>query len=59
MILEIEIERAMNRYFKEHNKQQNGKWHFLLSEDIRSHAGGSQVMRRLQAESSKLSFMNK
>ena len=36
--------RASNSYFKNQNKQQDGKWHFTVSENIRTHTDESKVI---------------
>ena len=52
------IKRALDIYFKENNKQQEGKWHFIVGEDITSHSGDSKVIKRLKIQKLKLSFMD-
>ena len=57
MSLTLLTRRALNAYLKDHNKQQNGKWHLTASEDIRTHADEINFIQRLK-EKSKLSFMD-
>ena len=39
------IKRALDAYFSENNRQQKGKWHFILTGGIRTHTDNSKVIR--------------
>ena len=51
------IKRALDSHFKEHNNQQHGRWHFTMSENIKTHIQESKVIKKLKNERSKLPFM--
>ena len=44
--------------FEDYNKQQNGKWHLTVSENIRTHTDESKVIQWVKEEKSKLYFMD-
>ena len=53
------IKRALDRFVKDNNKQQSGRWHFTVGKDIKDHCEGSKVIKRLKHERSKLYFFDK